>query len=180
MGNSNHITRTIKNKNRSNKKTRRNISVKHSKSLCKNKSLCKIDYIPKPDKNITAVIDIDAVKHNIDFLLTMSVESYIIQIKEVGKGKGIGYNWKYITPRKMKIGVIPIGYADIIPRADSLKLYVYINKTKRRVLETISMDQIIVEAKDEDKINDKVYIFGNGKNCPQTIYEISKLADKYH
>ena len=37
------------------------------------------------------------------------------------------------------------------------------------------MDQIIVEAKEIDKVNDdNVIIFGNGKNCPQTIYDIAK------
>ena len=115
----------------------------------------------KPDKNLK---------------LPMSVKSYIIQIKEVGKGEGIGYDWKYKTPRKMKICVLPIGYADIIPRDTSLKLNVYINGTKRKVLGLISMDQIIVESRDNDKVNDDVYIFGNGKNCPQTVYDIAKLA----
>ena len=39
------------------------------------------------------------------------------------------------------------------------------------------MDQIIVEARDNDKINDECYIFGNGKDCPQTIYDIAKIAN---
>lgn len=115
----------------------------------------------KPDKNLH---------------LAMSIKTYVIQIKEVGKGEGIGYDWKYITPRKMKILVLPIGYADIVPRLASLKLHVYINGTRRKVLGTISMDQIIVEAKNIDKVNDDVYIFGNGKNCPQTVYDIALLS----
>lgn len=109
--------------------------------------------------------------------LPMTIKTYIIQIKDVDKGKGIGYDWKYITPRKMKICVLPIGYADIIPRSTSLKLDVFINGTKRKVLGLISMDQIIIEAKNKDKINDEVYIFGNGVNCPQTIYDIAKLSN---
>jgi alanine racemase len=109
--------------------------------------------------------------------LPMTVKSYIIQIKDVGKGEGIGYDWRYITPHKMKICILPIGYADIIPRSTSLKLHVYINGTKRKVLGTISMDQIVVESREEDKVNDEVFIFGNGQNCPQTIYDISKIAN---
>ena len=109
--------------------------------------------------------------------LPMSVKSYIIQLKDIDKGQGIGYDWKYKTPKKMRIAVLPIGYADIIPRASSLKLCVYVNGTKRKVLGLISMDQIIIEAKENDKINDEVYIFGNGTNCPQTIYDLAKLAD---
>ena len=77
----------------------------------------------------------------------------------------------------MKICILPIGYADIIPRDTSLKLNVYINGTKRKVLGLISMDQIVVESKDIDKINDDVYIFGNGKNCPQTVYDLANLAN---
>ena len=109
--------------------------------------------------------------------LPMTVKSYIIQIKEVPKGAGIGYDWKYIAPRKMKIGVLPIGYADIVPRSSSLKLFVYINGTKRKVLGRISMDQIIVEIKDRDKVNDEVFLFGNGKNCPLTIYDLAKMSN---
>ena len=37
-------------------------------------------------------------------------------------------------------------------------------------------DRLIVEAKEKDKLNDKVYIFGNGTNCPQTIYDVAKLG----
>ena len=108
--------------------------------------------------------------------IAMTVTSYIIQLKDVKKGEGIGYDWKYKTPRNMRIAIVSIGYADIIPGNTSLKLYVYINGTKRKVLGSISMDQMVVEAKESDKINDSVYIFGNGKNCPQTIYDIVKLS----
>ena len=106
--------------------------------------------------------------------LVMSVTSYIIQLKEVKKGEGIGYDWTYKAPRDMRIAIIPIGYADIIPRNASGKMYVYINGSKRKVLGLISMDQIVVEAREKDKLNDEVYIFGNGKNCPQTIYDVAK------
>jgi alanine racemase len=116
-------------------------------------------------------------KPNKNLKPTMSLTSYIIQLKDIKKGEGIGYDWTYKTPKKMRIAVLPIGYADIIPRSCSSKLYVYINGTKRKVLGSISMDQIIVEAKENDKINDIVYIFGNGKDCPQTIYDIGKISN---
>ena len=116
-------------------------------------------------------------KPNKQLQLPMSVNSYIIQLKDVNKGEGIGYDWKYITPKKMRVAILPIGYADIIPRSASLKLHVYINGTKRKVLGLISMDQMVVEAKENDKINDIITVFGNGKNCPQTIYDLSKLTN---
>jgi alanine racemase len=107
----------------------------------------------------------------------MTLKTYIIQLKDVNKGEGIGYNWKYITTKKTKIAVLPIGYADVIPRISSGKLYVYVNGTKRKVFGTISMDQIMIQAKETDKINDDVILFGNGINCPQTVSKLSKYCD---
>ena len=107
----------------------------------------------------------------------MTLKTYIIQLKDVKKGEGIGYNWKYIAKKNIKVAVLPLGYADVIPRMSSGKLYVYVNGTKRKILGTISMDQIIIEAKEKDKINDDVILFGNGINCPQTVLKLSKHCD---
>jgi alanine racemase len=41
------------------------------------------------------------------------------------------------------------------------------------------MDQIIIEAKENDKINDDVVIFGNGTNCPQTIFDVAVAGDAF-
>lgn len=133
--------------------------------------------LARPGSGIYGIPGKDEVNKKLK--LAMTVKSYIIQLKDVEKGAGIGYDWKYIAPKKMRVAVLPIGYADIIPRSSSEKLYVYINGTKRKVLGTISMDQIIVEAKETDKINDEVTIFGNGKNCPQTIFDIAKAGDAF-
>jgi alanine racemase len=112
-------------------------------------------------------------KPNKNLIPIMTLKSTIIQIKEIKKGDGIGYNYKYIAPNKMKIGIVPIGYADIIPRSTSLKLYVFVNGKKRKVLGMESMDQIVIELKNGDKLGDKVIIFGNGINCNQTIYDLA-------
>ena len=133
--------------------------------------------LSRSGSGIYGVPGVDKVDKNLK--LAMTVKSYIIQLKDIEKGEGIGYDWKYITPKKMKVAVLPIGYADIIPRSSSGKLYVYINGTKRKVLGTISMDQIIVEAKEKDKINDDVIIFGNSFNCPQTIFDVAKAGDSF-
>ena len=133
--------------------------------------------LSRPGSGIYGIPGDDKLHKNLK--LAMTVKSYIIQLKDIEKGQGIGYDWKYITPKKMRVAVLPIGYADIIPRSASLKMHVYINGTKRKVLGLISMDQIIVEAKERDKINDDVIIFGNGKNCVQTIFDVAKVGDAF-
>jgi alanine racemase len=109
--------------------------------------------------------------------LLMTVNTVIIQLKYINKDEYIGYDLMYKTKKRMRIAILPIGFHLVIPREASQKLNIYINNTKRKVLGMINMDQIMVEATDEDKLNDKnVIIFGNGYNCPQTIYDISKLS----
>jgi alanine racemase len=114
---------------------------------------------------------------NKKLLPIMSVKSKLIQIKNINKGDGIGYDSKYIASKNRMIGCVPIGYADILPRNASLKVCVYVNGTKRRVLGLESMDQIVIETKKQDKINDDVFIFGNGKNCKQTIYDLANISN---
>ena len=116
-------------------------------------------------------------KYKKELRLATTVKSYIIQLKDVDKGQGIGYDWKYIAPRRIRVGVLAIGYADIVPRSSSLKLDVYVRGTKRKVYGLISMDQIVIEARKGDKINDEVIIFGDGKNCPQTIFDVARKAN---
>ena len=126
-------------------------------------------------KNIKKLDNILKIPENLR--LIMSVKSNIIQLKYINKGDGIGYFWKFIAPKKMRIAILPVGYSDILPRSASLKTHVYLNGTKRRVLGLINMDQIIIEAKKGDKLNDDVFIFGNGVNCPQTVYDIGREAN---
>ena len=90
----------------------------------------------------------------------MDISSKIIQLKYVKKGEGIGYDRTFITPKKTYVGIVPIGYADFIPLTKSEELSVIVNGTKRKVLGKESMDQIVIEAKKEDKLADEVNIFG--------------------
>ena len=38
------------------------------------------------------------------------------------------------------------------------------------------MDQIVIDVKNNDKIGDDVIIFGDGKNCKQTVYDLAYKA----
>jgi alanine racemase len=90
----------------------------------------------------------------------MDISSKIIQLKYVPKGMGIGYDRTYITDKKTYIGIVPIGYADFIPLTKSEELSVIVNGSKRKVLGLESMDQIVIQAKEGDKLGDNVDIFG--------------------
>jgi len=117
-------------------------------------------------------------KYNNKLRPAMTVTSRIIQIKHISKGADVGYDNKFIAKKDMLTCVAPIGYADIIPRSSSGKLYVFINGSKRKVLGNVSMDQIVIEAKQGDKVGDVVLLFGSPHNgAKQTAYDVADMSD---
>jgi alanine racemase len=106
----------------------------------------------------------------------LKVVSKLIQLKHISKNDVVGYNAKFKAKKVMRIGLVPLGYADTIPRNASGKLYVYINGSPRKVLGLESMDQIVVEAKETDKLSDEVIIFGKGGTTIQHLSKISKTS----
>jgi len=104
-----------------------------------------------------------------------SFKSIVTDIKEVQKGKSIGYNAAFTAEKNMRIGIIPLGYADGLNR----KLgegngIVLINDTPCKIIGKISMDSCTVRLPNSKiKIGDQVIIFGN-KN---PINSISKKLE---
>jgi len=116
-------------------------------------------------------------KYNKNLQPAMTITSRIIQKKHISKGAAVGYDNKYIAKKDMETCIAPIGYADIIPRSSSGKLYVYINGTRRKVLGNISMDQIVIESRPNDKVGDEVLLFGSPhKGAKQTAYDVAEMS----
>jgi alanine racemase len=102
----------------------------------------------------------------------LELSSSIIQIKQIDKGQGIGYDQMYKTKKKQYIAIAPVGYADLLPLTKSEELSVYVNGTKRNVLGLESMDQIVIESNKNDKVGDYVELFGKH----QTIQRFTKKS----
>ena len=107
----------------------------------------------------------------------LQLSSTIVQIKQIDKNEGIGYNETYKTTHKQYIAIVPIGYADILPLAKSEQLSVYVNGTKRPVLGIVSMDQIVIASNKHDKVGDRVELFGKYQTI-QTFTKKSKAVIK--
>tara|TARA_B100001758_G_C18404494_1_gene611107 strand:+ start:673 stop:1752 length:1080 start_codon:yes stop_codon:yes gene_type:complete len=90
-------------------------------------------------------------------------KSIVADIKEVQKGKSVGYNAAFIAQKNIRVGIIPLGYADGLNR----KLgegngTVLINKTACKIIGKISMDSCTVKLPNSKvKIGDQVIIFGD-------------------
>lgn len=106
----------------------------------------------------------------------MRLVAPIIQLKQIKAGTGIGYGHSFVADQDLRIALAPIGYADGVLRTASGKASVYINKTLRPVLGTISMDQIVIQAAATDAIGDEVTIFGDPAFGYPSVIEIAQAA----
>ena len=78
----------------------------------------------------------------------MRVSGQVILTKRVTAGRGVGYGHTYRTERDTTLALIPLGYADGIPRHGSSAGPVAINGEKFVVSGRVSMDQLSVDVGD--------------------------------
>lgn len=105
---------------------------------------------------------INPVKHKEpDFKLrpTFNLYSEIMETKQIKKGEYIGYNNNYQAKRDMKIGIVPIGYADGVSKNNTGR-NISINGSRYKIINGIDMDMLTVYIDDEIKVHDKVALIG--------------------
>jgi alanine racemase len=75
----------------------------------------------------------------------MSLRSQIHLVKEVPAGSQVGYGGTASTINDTKLGVIPMGYADGIPRNANSAVGVLVGNYKAPIIGRVSMDQFVVD-----------------------------------
>lgn len=93
----------------------------------------------------------------------MSLKSVISFVKDVEKGTSLSYGCEYVTPRKMRIATVPIGYADGFFRTNfSGGGKVLVNGAKADIVGRVCMDQMMIDVSGMDGVSmgDEVVIFG--------------------
>ncbi len=112
----------------------------------------------------------------------LELKSYVAMVKEVAAGEGISYSSTYVTPQKMKIATVPVGYGDGYPRSLSNKGYVLINGKKANIVGRICMDQMMVDVTDIEnvKTGDVVVILGNSGDECITVEELGELSGRFN
>lgn len=75
----------------------------------------------------------------------MSYETSLTVVRTVAAGSPIGYGTSFHAPREMRVGVIPLGYADGIPRALSNRGAVLIDGARCPIIGRIAMNMSYVD-----------------------------------
>jgi alanine racemase len=108
---------------------------------------------------------------------SMKLLSKVAQVRRIKAGEGVSYSHTYVTPRDTTIALVPIGYADGIPRIAAEQASVLCRGVRMPVLGRITMDQFVVDAGDLTvEPGDPVTIFGDGSSGEPTIAEWAEWA----
>lgn len=107
----------------------------------------------------------------------MSLVSHLISIKDIEQGESVGYGATWVSPKKSRIGVVSIGYADGYPRYAEEGTPVLLNGKRVPLVGRVSMDMMTIDltGQSEVKVGDKVILWGKGLAveevacCAQTI-----------
>jgi len=93
----------------------------------------------------------------------MRIVSEIAQVRRLETGDGVSYNHTWIASKPTNVGLIPVGYADGIPRSAGNKAQITYQGKQFPIVGTVCMDQFVVDFGDEDiRVGDEIEIFGSG------------------
>jgi len=93
----------------------------------------------------------------------MTVRARLIQVKQVAAGGGVSYGHRYVTSGPATLGLVPIGYADGVPRGASGVADVQIRGRRRLIAGTVCMNQFVVDfGAEAAQEGDEVVLFGPG------------------
>ena len=103
--------------------------------------------------------------------------SVITQIRDLERGDSVGYGTSFIAKEKMKIGIIPVGYADGMNRQLSNAIgSVFINNYKCPIIGKISMDSFAIDiTKCKANEGDLVEIFGDQLTVSEIVKKINTI-----
>ena len=105
----------------------------------------------------------------------MHLSADVVHIQTIPKGESVGYGGRFVALDDTKTGVLPIGYADGIPR--SLRGATLSLKTEKgtfpvKIIGSICMDQCMIDLSGIDaKIGDRVSFFGHTPTALSALAE---------
>ncbi|KOV59454.1 alanine racemase [Streptomyces sp. MMG1121] len=93
----------------------------------------------------------------------MTLSASLALVKHVPGGHGVSYGHHYVTPGETTLGLVPVGYADGIPRHASGSGPVLVDGKWRTVAGRVAMDQFVVDlGGDEPPVGSEAVLFGPG------------------
>jgi alanine racemase len=113
----------------------------------------------------------------------MALRCPVTLVKPVRAGEGVSYGHIWTADRDTTLALMPIGYADGVPRILSGRFDVLINGRRRPNVGRVCMDQFLVDLGPGEtgvREGDTAILFGPGTNGEPTAQEWADLLDTIH
>lgn len=112
----------------------------------------------------------------------MELKSHVVCVKEVEAGVPVSYGGTFVTPDRLRIATVPVGYGDGYPRSLSNKGYVLINGRKAPILGRVCMDQFMVDVSHipQVEIESEVTLIGQDGGERITMEEMGELSGRFN
>lgn len=121
----------------------------------------------------------DRTKQAVALRPVLSLKSRVVSIKDIPKGESIGYGKAFTAQRDTRIAIIPIGYADGVPKNLSCgNGYVLIAGQKAPIVGRVCMDQMTVDVTDipEAQVGMVATLIGKDGNSEISAEEMAACA----
>ena len=108
----------------------------------------------------------------------MTLRARVAAVRRVEPGTGVSYGHAWRATRPTTLALVPLGYADGVPRQASDRAEVLLAGARRRVVGRIAMDQFVVDAGDADvAVGDEVVLFGDPATGAPSADDWARAAD---
>ncbi|MCA1666067.1 MAG: alanine racemase [Thermomicrobia bacterium] len=108
----------------------------------------------------------------------LAVQSQIARVFPLAPGDTVGYGRTFVASTHTRAALVPLGYADGLPRSASNRGHLLIGGRRCPLIGNVSMDQCVVAVPDglAVSVGDPVVIIGRQGNAEQTISTLAEEA----
>jgi alanine racemase len=117
--------------------------------------------------------------HSAEYALrpAMTAKALVTQVKRVQAGAGISYGYLARTNTETTLALVPVGYAEGLPRNASGKAEVSINGKRYKIESRIAMDQFVIDVGDDEVVAGDEVIFGDPASGVPSADDLAAAAD---
>jgi len=107
----------------------------------------------------------------------MRLRARLAGVKRVPAGQGVSYGHEYVTGSETTLGLVPLGYADGVPRAAGGRAPVLAAGRVRPIAGRVCMDQFVLDLGDDAaEPGDEVVLFGSSARGEPSAEDWARAA----
>ena len=110
----------------------------------------------------------------------MTLRSRLALVKTIPAGQSVSYGSSWTAQRATRVGLVPLGYADGVPRSASGRAEVLLAGVRCSVIGRIAMDQFVIaidDRIDDARAGDEVVVFGDEASGAPTADDWAVASD---